>query len=50
MCNENRCVEDECKEYQAKIIKFCRKINQAIVPFESFTSRDPDLGSITLKK
>ena len=35
MCNENRCVEDECKEYQAKIIKFCRKINQAIVPFLS---------------
>ena len=29
-----------CKEYQAERIEFCRKINQVIVPFESFTSRE----------
>ena len=44
ICNENGCVEDEfhflmiCKEYQTERIEFCRKINQVIVPFESFTS------------
>ena len=46
ICNENGCVEDEfhfimiCKEYQPERIEFCRKINQVIVPFESFTSRE----------
>ena len=46
ICDENGCVEDEfhflmiCKEYQTERIEFCRKINQAIVPFESFTSRE----------
>ena len=29
-----------CKEYQAERIEFCRKINQVIVPFESFTNRE----------
>ena len=43
ICNENGCLEDEfhflmiCKEYQTERIEFCRKINQVIVPFESFT-------------
>ena len=44
--NEDRCVEDEfyflmiCKEYQTERIEFCRKINQVIVPFKSFTSQE----------
>ena len=29
-----------CKEYQAERIDFCRKINEAIVPFESFKSQE----------
>ena len=29
-----------CKEYQTERMGFCRKINQIIVPFESFTSRE----------
>ena len=29
-----------CKEYQTERIEFCRKRNQVIVPFESFTSRE----------
>ena len=29
-----------CKEYQIERTEFCRKINQVIVPFESFTSRE----------
>ena len=32
-----------CKEYQAEIIEFCRKMNKDIihfVPFESFTSQE----------
>ena len=45
-CNGNGCVEDEfhilmiCKEYQAERIEFCRRINQVIVPFESFASQE----------
>ena len=29
-----------CKEYQAERLEFCRKINQVIIPFESFTSQE----------
>ena len=45
-CNENGCVGDEfhflmiCKKCQTERIEFCRKINQIIVPFESFTSQE----------
>ena len=28
-----------CKEYQTERIEFCRKINQVIVPFESFINQ-----------
>ena len=29
-----------CNEYQAERIEFCRKINEVIVPFESFKSQE----------